>query len=398
LRRWIVDKEIQTVQWVHFSMDGCSLITASYKGMGPGQPRPLLFQVWEAATGKEISRYQAISNSGHEPPFLSPDGKMVLMQEDGRWVLRDVIHGRDAAHLHMPESKNRFAPLISFAFSPDARTLAASIYQNNRVTLRLWESASGIELLAIPVVRDSSYSRVALSADGRFLANGDSESVALWDVATGQEVLRLRGHDVGVRSLRFSPDGKTLASGLSDCSVLIWDLSPLSKRRNAAPEAQDLEQLWTDLGSTEGAKAYRALWSLAASKRSIDLLRKHLRPVTEAEWAELRRLLDALNSDDFATRERASRALERRRVEAEPLLEQALRNKPAPEVRRRLENILDRPRGLRSQDLLRQFRAVQVLERLGTPEALDLCKTLANGVADAPLTREARATLQRLER
>ncbi len=41
-------------------------------------------------------------------------------------------------------------------------------------------------------------------------------------------------------------------------------------------------------------------------------------------------------------------------------------------------------------------RALEALERIGTSEARELCAILANGSADAPLTREARATLKRL--
>jgi hypothetical protein len=41
---------------------------------------------------------------------------------------------------------------------------------------------------------------------------------------------------------------------------------------------------------------------------------------------------------------------------------------------------------------------VQVLERLGTAEARELCASLAGGVAEARLTREAKATLRRMSR
>jgi RNA polymerase sigma factor (sigma-70 family) len=398
LRRWVVDKEIQAiVQSVSFSSDSQSLVTASYSRSG-GKPggessRSLLLQTWEVATGKEITRFQTSFWLGGDPPILSSDGKMVLMKGGGRWILRDAIHGRVLARLQMPDTIRR---LWFFAFSPDARMLAGSTLQGNGMTLRMWETASGAELLTIPV-QGRSDGRVAVSPDGRLLALGGSESIRLWDVATGQEVLQLRGHNMTVHSLCFAPDGKTLASGLSDTTVLIWKLAPLGSR--AAPSnSRELEQLWTDLGSNDGPKAYRALWALAATERSIDLLRKHLRPATEAEWTELRRLLDDLNSDQFQTRERASRELERQRMEAEPILEKALQDKPSPEVRRRIEDILGRPRQPPSPELLRRLRAVQVLERLGTAEARELCASLADGVAEARLTREAKATLRRMSR
>jgi hypothetical protein len=43
-------------------------------------------------------------------------------------------------------------------------------------------------------------------------------------------------------------------------------------------------------------------------------------------------------------------------------------------------------------------RALETLETIGTAEARDFCASLADGVADAPLTHEARATLRRMAR
>jgi hypothetical protein len=44
------------------------------------------------------------------------------------------------------------------------------------------------------------------------------------------------------------------------------------------------------------------------------------------------------------------------------------------------------------------LRAVEVLERIGTPEAREVLQTLANGVPDVTFTREAQAALKRLQK
>ena len=51
------------------------------------------------------------------------------------------------------------------------------------------------------------------------------KSVIIWSVDTGQQLARLEGHSRYVTSVAFSPDGRLLASGSNDLSVIVWGLA-----------------------------------------------------------------------------------------------------------------------------------------------------------------------------
>jgi hypothetical protein len=122
-------------------------------------------------------------------------------------------------------------------------------------------------------------------------------------------------------------------------------------------------------------------------------LTEHLRPVVVADPRRIAALLTDLDSESFARRERAVQELEGLGFAAEPALRQALREKPSLEVRWRVESLLTK---LDGPEALRTGRVIEALERMDAAEARRLLEALARGVPEARLTREAKASLQRL--
>jgi WD40 repeat protein len=119
-------------------------------------------------------------------------------------------------------------------FSPDARLIATA---DIRGPIRLWETASGKQLHALPGHNDHVYGLV-LSADGRRLISaggqfGKPSLVKIWDVETGKELHRLTNHRAPIRDIALSPDGTLLATA-GDDDVRLWDtVSGAEKERIA---------------------------------------------------------------------------------------------------------------------------------------------------------------------
>ena len=135
---------------------------------------------------------------------------------------------------------------------------------------------------------------------------------------------------------------------------------------------------------------------VAVPERSIPLLKEQL--AADPKLAEkLPRLIADLDSDEFKVRDKATTELAKLGVLAEPALQKALTANPSLEVRSRIESLLE-PFDNWAGMPLQTWRALAVLERIGSDDARQVLDGLAKGDPDARLTQEAKAALERLQR
>jgi hypothetical protein len=169
----------------------------------------------------------------------------------------------------------------------------------------------------------------------------------------------------------------------------------------ARPSDPDgLETLWADLAANDPEKAQRAIDQVVARpEEAVPFLAQRLKPADSLSPRRLARLLADLDSDEFEVRTRASCELEKVAEVVEADLRQALSGRPSPEVRRRVEALLEgiaRRRLLPTPERRREERGIEMLEQVGNGPARELLGRLARGAAAAPLTRDAKGALGRL--
>src|SRR5262249_39612021 len=262
------------------------------------------------------------------------------------------------------------------AFSPDSRLMAINCVEKS---IPIWETVTGRERCQLEG-HEGPTACVTFAPDGGTLASaGYDQTIRLWDVENGKELRKLTGHRGKANALAFTPDGRTLISGGDDTTILFWDVAGVTERKRAEARLtpQEWEALWKALAGTDGAQAHRAIARLTASPETVAALNERLQPAPKIDADRLERLLRDLDSENFAVRDKATREIEKLGEVARPAIEHALAATDAsPEKHRRLER-LHRQLRIPTGEPLRELRALEVLERLATPEARQVIEKLA---------------------
>jgi len=370
---------------VAFSPDGRQIaIPGSANAGGPNGPDHAIY-LYDIAAAKGR---KAIAGLPDDPTALSfsPDGRRLLVanrySDDGAAVIvYDVASGQP------------------WRTGPDNVTAATFLPYGELVVfaaddrLAVWELASGEERLTLPLPPGEIIDALAVSPEGRWVAGvnvgSGSRRVHVWDLQCGTELPALVGHDQVLMAVAFARDGR-LISGSQDTTALVWQL-----RADGRPSpAKGADAAWADLAAGAAAASGTIESLVANPSAALPLISSRLRPAKPIDPNGVERLLARLDSRRYLERQSAAAELITLDRQAEPFLRRYRDAAPSSEAASRADALLARLSGQAvSPERLREIRAVEVLARIGTPEAQQQLRQLAAGDPAARLTEMARTAL-----
>jgi WD40 repeat protein len=202
-----------------FTTDGHYLISG--EGLQVGMVR-----VFDVSSGKEIKTF-AGRTTKVQTMAVSPNGKIVASAGNRQTIqVWDILNGKQLFTLRGHQDE------ISYlTFSPDGQTLASA---SKDKTIKLWNMSSGDEIKTL-TGHSTAPTFLAFSADGRTLTSNGYYDFRRWDIASGNNTKRAMSR--GQESITISPDGKTLTLG-GDYGLAFWNVDSETQTRTLALEVK----------------------------------------------------------------------------------------------------------------------------------------------------------------
>lgn len=207
------------VRDVAISPDGKKLASAS---------EDYTIKLWDLNNGQEIC---TLSGHSHfvRAVFFAPNGESLVSSSDDKIIKQWNLETRTQIRSFSGHLKGvtcvAISPIALFPLTKggtEGGYMLASGSDDN--TIKLWNLPTGAEILTLNG-HSGWIQAVAFSPDGQILASGSCDNTAkLWNVITGKEIIT-RSANNWVQSLAFSPDGQILIGGTFDNLLKFWDVN-----------------------------------------------------------------------------------------------------------------------------------------------------------------------------
>jgi WD40 repeat protein len=203
--------------WVLFSPDGTMVVATN---------RDKTITRWDVESASPLETLRGHSNFVQQPVF-SPDGQtLYTVSHDGTAIAWDLTGdrrlGRPFTFTHDRTFSKTGYDGHPGRLSPDGRLIAVGLKERG---IQLWDARELSPVGAPLLDTGGEVKSLAFSPDGRTLAAVTQRLLTLWDVRSRS---RLRepldaGSPSIILAVGFSPDGGTLATASSDLGLQLWD-------------------------------------------------------------------------------------------------------------------------------------------------------------------------------
>jgi WD40 repeat protein len=157
---------------------------------------------------------------------VSPDGRTILAlnKYDKSVLLWDVGSKQIAGVLSTDTTEVSNIRPRSMTLSQDGEILIVPAADGSAIAV--WDFPNRRLKQILPIFHEGrEIGSLAISPDGSRIAVGDvfTGVLSVWDLRQGRLLVTLSGHNGGVTSLAWTPDGTRLVSSSTDRTVRVWD-------------------------------------------------------------------------------------------------------------------------------------------------------------------------------